>query len=65
MDSVEWKEVKTIFWRHKEITQVKKNALLHISLKIVELEQANTTNVEKMMNLFLLRKHKIDALEEY
>jgi hypothetical protein len=45
MDNPEWKEAQKILHRHEEITQANSNALLHISSKITELEQASITNV--------------------
>jgi hypothetical protein len=50
MDNPGLKEIRRILRRHEEITQGKNSALMHISFKIIELEQANVTHTANIMN---------------
>jgi hypothetical protein len=63
MDNPDWKEIHRILRRHEEITQANSSALMHISSKITELEQAHVTNITNIMNLLLIQKQQIDSLE--
>jgi hypothetical protein len=38
MDNLEWKESKRILRGHKEISQANNSDLLHVSVKILELD---------------------------
>jgi hypothetical protein len=63
MDNLDWKEIHRILRRHEEITQANCSALMHISSKITELEQASITNTANIMNLLLLWKQQTCSLE--
>jgi hypothetical protein len=63
MESDDLKEFKQFLHRHEEISQANSSALLVISSKVAELEQASITHNANYLNLLLLQKHQIDFLE--
>jgi hypothetical protein len=63
MENNDVREIRKVLCMHEEMNQANNSALMIISSKITELEQANATHSANIMSLLLLQKQRIDSLE--
>jgi hypothetical protein len=63
MENEDIKEIQWVLWRNEDIIQANNSALMVISSKITEIEQAYITHNANIMSLIFLQKQRIDSLE--